>query len=675
MRDVIFELGTEEMPHTYILGAIKQIEDKLPSLLEENGVVYDGFRIYATPRRLAIYLNGVEEKQATVEEEVKGPPVAVAYKDGQPTKALEGFLKKNNATVDDVFTKKEGKKEYVYIRARKGGAETKDILPSIFIELISSLRFPKMMKWGEGKYEFGRPVRWIIALYGDEVLPISMFGLQADRYSRGLRIFAGDVKIDRAEDYVPLLEEEGIVIPNPEIRKDIIRQSVLDKASSIGGVPEIDEDLLDEVNYLVEYPSPFVGKIEEEFLRLPEVVVITVMKHHQRYFPVRDKEGRLLPYFIGVRNGPAEDIENVIKGNERVIRARLYDAVFFFEEDKKRPLGSWRDDTATIPFFEDMGSYLDKSERVKALVDTDVRKQIAHLMYADLPTNMVREFTELHGYMGKEYYKDEDSHVAQGILDTIFPLYGEMPQTEDGAYVGLMDRLDTLAVAAIKGIKVRGGGDIFGIRRAGMGIITLLDRYFPHLVWKDVAMKAARQAIGFFGKGDIEEVYKYMTDIVSGRFRGYFDDVSYEALAAAREGWETRPFGAVHTIARVLDDILTDDKAKLEKVAFGHKRIKNILKGEEDLDADITPDGEWEERLYTKAIEVSDTLGSLNFYKSDDVKKAIEVLMDLADILDEFFEEVLVNHKDETIRKRRKSLLKLTGDVFETVARFDKLGL
>jgi glycyl-tRNA synthetase beta subunit len=208
-----------------------------------------------------------------------------------------------------------------------------------------------------------------------------------------------------------------------------------------------------------------------------------------------------------------------------------------------------------------------------------------------------------------------------------------------------------------------------------MGIITLLDRYFPYLVWRDVAMKAASQAVEFFGKGDIEEVYKYMTDVVAGRFRGYFDDVSYEALAAARDGWETRPFGSIHTIARVLDSILNEDKTKLEKVAFGHKRIRNILKGEEDLDTDIAPDGEWEERLYTKAIEVSDALGSLNFYKSDDVQKAISILMDLAEVLDKFFEEVLVNHEDEVIRKRRKSLLKLTGDVFERVARFDKLGL
>ncbi len=675
MRDVLIEVGTEEMPHTYIISMLSQIEKSLPALLDEYGVEYEDYKLYATPRRFAIYLKGVQRVQKIKEEEIKGPPVAVAYKDGEPTKALLGFLKKNGADPSDVTLKKEGKKEYLYIKVKKGGAPVEILIPEVMEKLITSLRFPKMMRWGRGEYQFGRPVRWLVALYGDDVIPMTLFGIKADRFSRGLRVFAGDVKVDRAEDYVLAMENDGIVIPDPNVRRDIIRESIEERAASVGGVPEIDDDLLEEVNYLVEYPTPFLGSIEEKFLTLPEVVVITVMKHHQRYFPVRDKDGKLLPYFIGVRNGPAEGVENVVKGNEKVIRARLYDAVFFFEEDKKKSLDEWRKETGTIPFFEDMGSYFDKSERVKKLVDGDIRKRIAHLMYADLPTNMVREFTELHGFMGKEYYKDKDEHIAQGILDTIFPLYGEYPVTEDGAYVGLMDRLDTLATAAIKGIKVKGGGDIFGIRRAAMGIIGLLDKMFPSLVWKDIAMAAAREAASFFGKDNVDGIYAYMTDVVKGRFRSYFSEFPYEVLTASLVGWEEKPFGAIRAVAESIVDALSDSREILEAIAFGHKRIENILKGEKDLDSDVVPEGEWEEKLYTAIKETEDTLSKLDMTDKSDVKKALDVLKSLADVLAGFFDNVLVNDKDGEVRKRRKSLLALAGKVFESVARFSKLGL
>ncbi len=675
MRDVLIEVGTEEMPHTYIISMLSQIEKGLPSLLDEYGVEYEDYKLYATPRRFAIYIKGVQKVQKVKEEEIKGPPVAVAYKDGEPTKALFGFLKKNGADPSDVTLKKEGKKEYVYIKVKKGGAPVETLIPEIIGQLITSLRFPKMMRWGRGEYQFGRPVRWLVALYGDDIIPMTLFGIKADRFSRGLRIFAGDVKIDKAEDYVLAMENDGIVIPDPGVRRDIIRESIEEKAASVGGVPEIDEDLLEEVNYLVEYPTPFLGNIEEKFLSLPEIVVITVMKHHQRYFPVRDKEGKLLPYFIGVRNGPAEGIENVIKGNEKVIRARLYDAVFFFEEDKKKSLDEWRKETDTIPFFEDMGSYLDKSERVKKLVDSDIRKRIAHLMYADLPTNMVREFTELHGFMGKEYYKDEDEYVAQGILDTIFPLYGEYPKTEDGAYVGLMDRLDTLATAAIKGIKIKGGGDIFGIRRAAMGIIGLLDKMFPSLIWRDIAMAAAKEAASFFGKEGVDDIYAYMTDVVKGRFRSYFSEFPYEVLTASMVCWEEKPFGAIRAVAETLMEALSLNKDMLEAIAFGHKRIENILKGEKDLVSNVVPQGEWEEKLYAAVKYTENVLDKLNIANKDDVKKALDSLKQLADVLAGFFDNVLVNDKDEEVRKRRKSLLALAGSVFEKVARFNKLGL
>ena len=675
MRDVLIEVGTEEMPHTYIISMLGQIEKSLPALLDEYGVEYEGYKLYATPRRFAIYLKGVQKIQKIKEEEIKGPPVAVAYKDGEPTKALLGFLKKNDADLSDVLVKKEGKKEYVYIKVKRGGVPVETLIPEVMEKLITSLRFPKMMRWGRVEYQFGRPVRWLVALYGDDVIPMTLFGIKSDRFSRGLRVFAGDVKIEKAEDYVLSMENDGIVIPDPHVRRDIIRESIEERSASVGGVPEIDEDLLEEVNYLVEYPTPFLGSIEEKFLTLPEIVIITVMKHHQRYFPVRDKDGKLLPYFIGVRNGPAEGIENVVKGNEKVIRARLYDAVFFFEEDKKKSLDDWRNETATIPFFEDMGSYLDKSERVKKLVDGDIRKHIAHLMYADLPTNMVREFTELHGFMGKEYYKDEDEHIAQGILDTIFPLYGEYPQTEDGAYVGLMDRLDTLATAAIKGIKVKGGGDIFGIRRAAMGIIGLLDKMFPFLIWRDIAMSAAREAASFFGKENVDNIYAYMTDVVGGRFRSYFSEFPYEVLTASLVGWEKKPFGAIRAVAESLLSALSDSRDMLEAIAFGHKRIENIIKGEKTLSSDVIPEGEWEEKLYGAIKEAENILDNLNMANKDDVQKALSVLRKLADVLAEFFDNVLVNDKDENVRKRRKSLLALAGRVFEKVARFNKLGL
>ena len=675
MRDVLLEIGTEEMPHEYIVGAIDQITRALPELLNDVGIIYSDYDVYGTPRRISVYIRGVVDKQAVKEEEIKGPPLSVAYKDGKPTNALLGFLRKNGASLEDVYSKKINKGEYVFVKIRKGGKDVKEILPDVFRELVLSLKFPKMMRWGEGTYQFGRPVRWVVALYGDQVLSVSMFGLNAGNISRGLRVFSGEVSINKAEDYVDIMERQGYVIVDQSVRKNMIREEVLEKARVIGGIPDVDEDLLEEVNYLVEYPTPFVGKIDREFLSLPEIVVITVMKHHQRYFPVRDEDGNLLPYFIGVRNGLKQGLENVIKGNERVIRARLYDAVFFFNEDKKRSLESWREDTASIPFFEDMGTYLDKSERVKRLVDTPIQKKIAHLMYADLPTNMVREFTELHGFMGKEYYKEKDEKVAQGILDTIFPLYGELPETVDGAYVGLIDRLDTLAVAAIKGIKIRGGGDIFGIRRAGIGILTLLDKYFPHLVWKEIAKQVAENAAKFFDNANVQDIYEYMTDVVNGRLRNYFGDIPYEILMAASENWEEKPFGQIRAVSNVLRKLLDEDKETILKITLGHKRIVNILKDERNFDSSIEPVGEWENKLYDKLKIVTSKIDALTLYKEEDVEKAIKLLLELSLVLDKFFDEVLVNHEDHNIRRRRKSLLKLVGDTFKRVALFSKIGL
>lgn len=675
MRDVLLEIGTEEMPHEYVVEAINQINKMLPKLLNDMGIVYGNYDVYGTPRRISLYISGIIDKQAVKEEEIKGPPLSVAYKDGNPTNALLGFLRKNGASLEDVYSKKVNKGEYVFVKIKKGGKDVKELFPDVFRDLVLSLKFPKMMRWGEGAYQFGRPVRWIVALYGNQILPVSMFGLNAGNISRGLRVFSGEVYIDKAEDYMDIMERQGYVIVDQNARKTMIRDGILEAARAVDGVPDIDEDLLEEVNYLVEYPTPFMGKIDEEFLTLPEIVVITVMKHHQRYFPVRDKDGKLLPYFIGIRNGLRQGLENVIRGNERVIRARLYDAVFFFNEDRKRSLESWREDTATIPFFENMGTYLDKSERVKKLVNTPDQKKIAHLIYADLPTNMVREFTELHGYMGKEYYKEKDEKVAQGILDTIFPLYGQLPETVEGAYVGLMDRLDTLAVAAIKGIKIRGGGDIFGIRRAGVGIITLLDRYFPYLVWKEIAKQVAQSTVEFFNGGDVEKIYEYMTEVVKGRLRNYFGDIPYEILMAASEGWEEKPFGQIRSVSNVLKKLLDKDRDTILKITLGYKRIVNILKDEKDLDRNVDPVGEWEIKLYDKSNFVSAEIDSLTLYKEDDVKRAVKLLLDLSLVLDKFFEEVLVNHEDINIRKRRKALLNLVGNTFKKVASFSKIGL
>ncbi len=713
MHRFVLEVGTEEMPHTFLLGAMSQLVDRLPGMLSDAGVIFEGLKVMSTPRRLAVIVEGVEEKTRQQQEVVKGPPVAVAYKDGQPTKALLGFLKKYGASPEDTFTYEEGNKRYVMLRLLKGGEDAKEVVTRVVLEALEAVKFPKTMRWGEGRYQFGRPVRWLVALWDDEVVPAEFKGVRSGRVSRGIRVFAGEVEIPSAARYEEVLKEEGMVVVSHGERKAMVRAEVENAARSAGGKADIDEDLLDEVTFLVEYPTAFVGEFDSRFLALPDVVLTTVMAHHQRYFPVRDEEGRLLPAFVGVRNGPSEGMENVIKGAERVVRARFMDAVFFYNEDRKIPLEKWREKTADIPLFEKMGSYLDKSDRVMRLVNIiiddfiqyqknvvegfkgwgvlyDLNKRVAEtnirvfeeerrlaletakLMWADLPTHMVRELTELHGWIGYEYYKDTDPDVARGILDTLFPLGDRLPKTKYGALVGMLDRLDTVAVAGVAGIKLKGGGDIFGIRRSMLGALQLLMAFFPDLTWRHVAGRVADVVAEFF-RADRDEVYSYMTAVAEGRLRSVLSALSPRAYGAVLPGWEDKPFGALYTVGKLIDERFDTDDMKI--VSFAHKRIRKIAPAGEYPDVQPDPAEPEEVKLYQAVKGTEDMFKGIRLWDRAGAGKMFGALVELSKRVHRFFDNVLVNHKDPEVRKRRKALLDRAAKIYERVADFGGLGL
>ena len=495
MATFLLEVGTEELPASFVSSAIAQWKAKIPQSLEENLLTYDSLEVYGTPRRLAVVIKALPSQQPDREEEIKGPPVKAAFKDGKPTKAAEGFARKQGISIEDFTTRDTPKGEFIFVEKKIPGRATQEILTELILPWITGLEGKRFMRWADGDFRFSRPIRWLVSLLDEEILPVEIVSgsskISSDRLSSGHWVLHPEaVSIPHAEDYVKCLKSAYIEV-DPQGRSTNISQQVKQVAKELGGWVEVDQDLLAEVTNLVEYPTAVIGKFEEEYLALPPEVITTVMISHQRYFPVTvgEKNSNLLPNFITISNGDPAKSEIISAGNGRVIRARLADAKFFYDADLQKPLEEFFKSLERVTFQEDLGSVKAKVERFSKIAQTiaeqlelDPEQQqtiqrTALLCKADLETQMVDEFPELQGVMGQKYALagGESPEVANGIFEHYLPRGAEdnLPPSLTGQVVGIADRLDTLVSIFGLGMIPTGSSDPFALRRAANAIINI----------------------------------------------------------------------------------------------------------------------------------------------------------------------------------------------------------
>ena len=538
MEKLLFEIGTEEIPAKFMPGILAQLQELAAKKMTELRIPFEGVKVYGTPRRMTFIASGVAEAQADSTVEAKGPSAKIAFVNGEPSKAALGFARGQGVDVKDLVVRDN----YVYAVKHLAGAAVKDLLPGLLMDILTSLNFPKNMRWADHDFRFVRPIRWLVALFGEEVVPVEITGVKSGKFSRGHRFLrpsaveagkehesvldaakaffdtaankvkntvasavigaTGVVEIPNADAYEKTLYDNFVMV-DQDARRELIREQVIALGIAEGGHVEIDEDLLEEVNYLVEWPTALCGKFEDKFLALPKECIITPMRDHQRYFPVMAEDGSLLNKFITVRNGGKDHLEVVAHGNERVLRARLSDAEFFFNEDRKQSLADRLEKLKTVSFQEGLGNMNDKSNRlvqaanmlamaINAKVDKAQLERTALLCKCDLVTGMVVEFTELQGVMGREYAKldGEAPAVAQGIFEHYLPRFAgdELPKSDIGRIVGIADKLDNICATFSRGLAPTGSQDPYALRRQALGIINiLLDANYHISLYKVIA--------------------------------------------------------------------------------------------------------------------------------------------------------------------------------------------
>lgn len=516
MEKLLFEIGTEEIPAKFMPGILKQLKELAAAKMQELRIPFEDITVYGTPRRMAFIADGVAETQADVVVEAKGPSVKIAYVSGAPSKAAQGFARGQGVDVKDLVVRDN----YVYAVKHLAGQPVVELLPGLLMDILTSLSFPKTMRWADYEFRFVRPIRWMVALFGDQIIPVEICGVKSGKFSMGHRFMQqslkaaaesqgllsaalskvgnkvysalagvkGAVEIPSAGDYKKVMYDNFVMVDQDE-RRALILQQIKDLAAQNGGEAEINEDLLEEVNYLVEWPTALCGKFEEKFLSLPKECIITPMREHQRYFPVLDEDGNLLNKFITVRNGGSEHLDIVTHGNERVLRARLSDAEFFFNEDRATKLEDRLEKLKTVSFQEGLGNMYDKSERLVKMaemlrfaintpVDEEELRRCALLCKTDLVTGMVIEFTELQGVMGREYalLDGEKPEVATGIFEHYLPRFAgdALPATTIGRIVGIGDKLDNICATFSRGLAPTGSQDPYALRRQALGVINIL---------------------------------------------------------------------------------------------------------------------------------------------------------------------------------------------------------
>lgn len=684
-KELFLEIGVEELPAGFQPKATADLERLLSKELETARLEFGEIKTYSTPRRLAIAVSDLAEQQPDLKSQAMGPAKSVAFDaEGNPTKAGAGFARGQGVDVSDLKIVDTDKGEYVSVDKEEIGRPTRDILPEILPRLVDKIPFQKSMRWMELDVRFARPVHWLTALYGGEVVPFSYAGLESSNVSRGHRfMMPEEFAISDSADYEAGCEKH-YVIADPAKRKALIEEGILKIAGSVGGALNVDNALLEEVTCLVEDPTPLIGTFEDEYLQLPNELLITTMREHQRYFTVQNDAGELMPHFVTVSNTRVIDPDVVVKGNERVLRARLSDAMFFWNEDQKVKLESRLESLKNVVYQAKLGTSYEKVMRFRELA-TDLATKLdpkaksstdraALLCKCDLETGMVYEFPELQGVMGREYARieGEDDRVAVAIFEHYLPVEagGQLPSDNVGAFVSIADKIDTICGCFGVGLIPTGSADPYALRRSAIGILNvILDRGFnlslPELVASSLNLLREKLTRPY------DEVREEVIEFIRLRFFNMLTSqgLPHDLVDAVLSASFVDPHDAMARV-KALEEL--KKKGEFEPLAAAFKRLTNIIKGGVDQPVDKALfEGPYEDSLYTAFLQVGGKVEE--FTAKGDYVSALQTITPLRDYVDAFFDGVMVMAEDEKVRNNRLALLTSIAGLFKGIADFTKI--
>lgn len=686
-RDFLVELGTEELPPKSLFALTQAFADGIARELASASIKHGEVKSFATPRRMAVLVRGVAEKQPDQEITRTGPAVANAFDaSGQPTKAALGFAASCGTTVDALAQVDGPKGRVLQFVGKKAGVETISLLPDIVTAALRTLPIARRMRWGAGDEEFVRPVHWVVMLFGSAVVDAQILGIRAGKHTRGHRFHAPrELALRSPNAYCSTLLERGFVMADVEQRRERIRTGVTELARSLGGEAVLDETLLDEVTALVEWPVPIAGQFDEKYLELPQEVPIATMQDHQRYFPVRDANGRLMSTFITVANIESRDPAKVRDGNERVVRPRLADAAFFWKIDRDRPLASRREDLKAVTFQTQLGSLFDRSERIAQLTvsvasstggDAGHARRAAELAKCDLLSAMVNEFPELQGTMGKYYaqHDGEAPEVCTALEEQYLPRFAgdRLPETQTGRALALADKLDLLAGIFCIGQKPTGTRDPYGLRRAALGVLrivleTRLEIDLRALVTQAVALQPVQPA-----EDAVSAILSYINERLRGMYLESDASITTEMFDAVLATAPTSPLDLDARLQALKAFLGLPESASL---ASANKRIANILrKSESEASADVAVErlsDPAERRLFDHVVALEGKVAPI--FAERNYAAGLRELAALRDDVDAFFDSVMVMHEDAALRANRLGLLARIRGLFLRAADLSKL--
>lgn len=675
MNNYLMEIGVEELPSRFIESALSQLREKAEKLLIENNIKHGDIKVFATPRRLALFINDVDTTQTEIDIEIKGPNKKIAFdEEGNPTKPLEGFMRSQNISLDQIFFKELKGVEYVYASVHKKSDSFEEIIEKNMPELIKSINFPKNMKWGGKNIKFARPIRWLVSLLNNKVLSFDLEGIKASNVTRGHRFLgSSNIVVDDATNYEKLLDDNFVILDQVK-RKEMIKYGSKKLAKSFGGELKDDPELLEELTYIVEYPTPILGKIKDEYLELPQDVITTPMKEHLRYTPVYDSKGDLMPYFITIRNGNEEYSDIVVAGNEKVLDARLHDAKFFYNEDLKIKLEDNVDKLSGIVFQENLGTMHDKTKRVQELskkigeylevADETLNSldRAAYLSKTDLLTNMVQEFTELQGNMGSVYANcfGESEIVCRAIKEQYLPRYAgdKLPESTIGSILAIADKMDTIVGLFAIGLVPTGSQDPFGLRRSAIGIINILnnnrwDISLSELIDYSLYIYVEDKGLAF----NYNKVKANIIEFFYGRIKNMLlqQEIRYDIVDAILDSEDDNILN-IFIKAKDIDQWFKEDNR--EKFVDAFTRLENIVINKEintKFNIELLESKE-EELLYESFNSIKDKVDNLICDKK--YAESLNLLSSLENSIENYFDNVMVLVEDEKIKNNRLSMLK-----------------
>lgn len=683
----LLEIGVEELPARYVKMALSQLKEKAEKLLKENLIGFSSTEVYASPRRLTLFINDIDNNQEDIEEWVKGPSKKICFdEENKPSKPLEGFMKSQGLSLDDIEFRDLKGTEYAYGFIHKKGLLTKDLFKTEIANLIKSINFPKNMRWGGKNIRFARPIRWIVSMADSEVWGFDFEGIKVSNVTRGHRFLGSDnILIDHVNNYEKLLKENYVIL-NQEERKEIIKYGSKKKAKSLGGEIYEDEDLLEELTFINEYPTPIVGNVKEEYLSLPKAVITTPMRDHLRFIPIYAEDGELLPYFITIRNGTSDHEEIVARGNEKVLGARLEDAKFFYKEDISKPLEDYVDALHGLIFQDKLGTMYEKSQRIKKLSGQigeylkvadetiDALDRASILAKADLTTHMVTEFTELQGLMGSIYAElsGEEKIVSKAIYEHYLPRFAgdELPKSTTGSILAIADKIDTIVGLFAIGLVPTGSQDPFALRRLAIGVINIIleknwDVNLEEITDYALYNYVQENNLTF----DYEKVKEQIIEFFKGRLKNILEErnIRYDIIDAVID--DSKSIVDVSIKADKLQEYFKEDKGELVDAI---KRIHNLAKKYTEGTFDVALLKEEQEKEFFSAYEsikesFNDSIATKKYTEALDIFKTI------VKEVNNYFDNIMVLTEDEELKNNRLAMLKEIDNSLKEVLNIEKI--